>query len=159
MGIKNGLKEALRKETWGCWLTRCSLWPSNVHSWPRKPNASSAASREPWPANWGMWFCTSALLWRDPTCIQLWGLQHEKDKNLLEWVQRSGTKMVRGLDHISSEIRLRVGIFNLEEKKLLEQPSSTWRRPLRELERGFLLGHSVIGKGSMASNQERVGLD
>ncbi|GAB0184609.1 mitochondrial enolase superfamily member 1 [Grus japonensis] len=40
-------------------------------------------------------------------CIQLWGLQHKKDMELLEQVQRRDTKMIRGLEHLSYEDRLR----------------------------------------------------
>jgi len=40
-------------------------------------------------------------------CIQAWGHQHKKDVELLEWVHRRATKMIRGLEHLSCEERLR----------------------------------------------------
>ena len=40
-------------------------------------------------------------------CIQAWGPQYRKDVELLEWVQRRVTKMLRGLEHLSCEDRLR----------------------------------------------------
>ncbi|KAK4829723.1 hypothetical protein QYF61_006184 [Mycteria americana] len=40
-------------------------------------------------------------------CIQLWDPQYKKDMDLLEWVQKKVTKMVRGLEHLSYEERLR----------------------------------------------------
>lgn len=40
-------------------------------------------------------------------CIQLWNPQHNKDLNLLEQVQRRGMKVMRGLELLSYEHRLR----------------------------------------------------
>jgi len=90
------------------------------------------------------------------SCIQLWRPQHRKDMDVLEWVQRRATKMIRGLEYLSYKDRLReLGLFSLDKRWLpcdLIADFQYLKGPTGRMEMDFLQECVVTGQGGMALN-------
>ena len=62
-------------------------------------------------------------------CVQFWAPWYERDMVLLEQVQQSATKMIKGLEHLSYEEELReLELLSLENSRLRRDLINKYRK-------------------------------
>ncbi|KAK4818685.1 hypothetical protein QYF61_017906 [Mycteria americana] len=91
-------------------------------------------------------------------CVQIWGPQHRKDMELLERLQRRDMKMVRGLEHLCYQERLReLGLFSLEKRRFRGDLIAAFqylKAVYKKAGEGFFQGHSDRARGNGFKLQE-----
>jgi len=89
-------------------------------------------------------------------CVQLCSPQHRKDMDLLGCVQRRATKMIRGMEHLSCEERLReLGLFSMEKRRLRGDLTVAFhylKGGYKRAGEGLFTRVSSIGQGVMPLN-------
>ena len=89
-------------------------------------------------------------------CVRLWGPQYRRDMELLERVQRRAMKLIRGMEYLCYEDRLReLGLFSMEKRRLWGDLIAAFqypKGPTGKLERDSLEGHVGIGQGVVGLN-------
>ena len=83
-------------------------------------------------------------------CIQVWSTQHKKDVGLLEQVQRRATKMIKGLEYLRYEARLReLELSSLQKRRFQGDLIATF-----STRRGL---HTAVRSG-LVSNDNKVSI-
>lgn len=128
----NKAKQPWGQRTWPCWWMRSSTWPSNGSSWSRKPNVSWAGDSAP--------FLPSRENPPAMLCPVL-GPPTQEEHGPVGVRPEVAMKMIRGMDHLSSEDKLReLGLFHLEKRRLQGEFLTAFqdhKKATRELERDF----------------------
>jgi len=107
--------------------------------------------------------CSALVRLHLEACVWLWSPQHGTDMELLEQVQKRATKMIRGLEHLSCEHRMReLGLFSLEKRRLQGDITAAiqyLKGAYKKMGTGFLAEPLMTGQGVMVLKYGKVDLD
>ncbi|PKU39422.1 pol- hypothetical protein [Limosa lapponica baueri] len=119
--VENGLRAVLRRRTWGCWLMKLNMSQECLLAAQKTNHILGCIQRSLASRSREVILPLYFTLVRPHLqyCIQLCISQHKKHTDPFEQVQRGLMKMIRGLEHLSYEDRLReLGSFSLEKTKI-----------------------------------------
>ena len=148
--VEDVLRAALRRRTWGCWLTRSSAWPVSVCLQSRRPTASQPASPNSVASRLREGILSLCSGETPPRVLHPALEPSAQDRHGPVGVgPEEATKMIREMEHLSCEQRLKeLGLFSLEKRRPWGVPFSTWRG-LQESWRGtFYKGWSDRTRGN-----------
>lgn len=98
-------------------------------------------------------FCTALVRPRLKYCIQAWAPQHKKNVDLLEWVEKRATRMIKQLAHFCDDQLKELDLFSLWKRRL--QRDLIWILQFLKgayKQEGDELLLTVTGQGGMVLN-------